>query len=40
MSLFDYADVPHDDITWPERVFNPAYERAVLLHDLYVPSNY
>ena len=35
-----YETVPHDDITLPERVFNPQYERAVLPPELYVPEKY
>jgi polyphosphate kinase len=35
-----YEDVPHDDISLPERVFNPEYERKVLPPELYVPSKY
>ena len=40
LSLIPYAEVPHDEITLPERVFNPDYERAVLPSELYVPSKY
>lgn len=35
-----YAEVPHDEVSLPERVFNPDYEREVLPHDLYVPQRY
>jgi len=35
-----YETVPHDEITLPERVFNPEYERAVLAPELYVPQKY
>ena len=35
-----YTDVPHEQVTLPERVFNPNYERAVLPDDLYVPEIY
>lgn len=35
-----YEEVPHDEITLPERVFNPEYERAVLPPELYVPQKY
>jgi len=31
--------VPHEEITLPDRVFNPDYERNVLPPELYVPSN-
>lgn len=40
LGQFPYTDVPHDDITLPERVFNPSYERKVLPPELYVPSKY
>jgi hypothetical protein len=32
--------VPHEDVTLPDRVFNPEYERAVLPPELYVPGKY
>ena len=35
-----YQEVPQEEITLPERVFNPDYERAVLPPELYVPSYY
>ena len=35
-----YEDVPYEQITLPERVFNPKYERKVLPKKLYVPSIY
>ena len=35
-----YEEVPHDEITLPDRVFNPEYERSVLPSELYVPSKY
>ncbi|TIN50407.1 MAG: polyphosphate kinase 2, partial [Mesorhizobium sp.] len=35
-----YEEVPHEEITLPERVFNPEYERQVLPRDLYVPEKY
>jgi polyphosphate kinase 2 (PPK2 family) len=35
-----YAEVPHEEITLPERMFNPDYERRVLPDELYVPSRY
>ncbi|HKU98953.1 MAG TPA: polyphosphate kinase 2 [Vineibacter sp.] len=35
-----YTDVPHDDITLPDRVFNPNYDRQVLPAELYVPQKY
>ncbi len=40
LGLIPYEPVPHEEITLPERVFNPAYERAVLPPELYVPSKY
>jgi polyphosphate kinase len=35
-----YKDVPHEQITLPDRVFNPDYERKVLPDELYVPEVY
>ncbi|HEU0216675.1 MAG TPA: polyphosphate kinase 2 [Stellaceae bacterium] len=40
LSQIPYEDVPHEDITLPQRVFNPDYERKVLPHELYVPEKY
>ena len=40
LSLIPYEPVPHDEVTLPDRVFNPDYERAVLPPELYVPSKY
>ncbi len=40
LSLFPYEEVPGEDVTLPERVFNPDYERAVLPRELYVPQKY
>ncbi|MFO1104557.1 MAG: polyphosphate kinase 2 [Amaricoccus sp.] len=40
LSLVPYEDVPHDDISLPDRVFNPEYERKVLPPELYVPQKY
>ncbi len=40
LSLMPYREVPHEDISLPDRVFNPAYERAVLPPELYVPAKY
>ena len=40
LSQVPYAEIPHDPVTLPERVFNPNYERAVLPRDLYVPQKY
>jgi polyphosphate kinase 2 len=35
-----YEDVPQEEITLPNRVFNPEYERQVLPRELYVPEKY
>jgi len=35
-----YDDVPQEDITLPDRVFNPDYERRVLPDELYVPERF
>jgi polyphosphate kinase 2 len=35
-----YEPVPHKEITLPERVFNPNYERKTLPTELYVPQKY
>ncbi|MET0064750.1 MAG: polyphosphate kinase 2 [Candidatus Thiodiazotropha sp.] len=35
-----YKDVPNDNISLPERVFNENYERRVLPTELYVPKRY
>jgi len=40
LGLIPYEPVPHEEITLPDRVFNPDYERAVLPPELYVPSKY
>lgn len=40
LSLFDYHEIPHEDIHLPERVYNKDYERAVLPPELYVPKKY
>lgn len=40
LSLIPYDDVPHDHVSLPDRVFNPAYERKVLPEHLYVPQKY
>ncbi|MTH64795.1 polyphosphate kinase 2 [Paracoccus shanxieyensis] len=40
LSLIPYEPVPHDEITLPDRVFNPDYERDILPPDLYVPQKY
>ena len=35
-----YEEVPQEEVTLPDRVFNPEYERAVLPSELYVPKKY
>jgi polyphosphate kinase len=40
LSVIPYADVPHEEITLPERVFDPNYERRTLPPELYVPERY
>jgi polyphosphate kinase len=40
LSKVPYEDVPHEQITLPDRVFDPNYERRVLPPELYVPSKY
>jgi polyphosphate kinase 2 len=35
-----YEPVPHEQITLPDRIFNPNYERATLPRELYVPEKY
>lgn len=40
LSLIPYGDVEHEDVSLPDRVFNPDYERDVLSRDLYVPQRY
>jgi len=40
LSLVPYAEVPHPQLSLPERVFNPEYERHVLSPELYVPQKY
>ena len=40
LSLMPYTEIPHEDITLPNRVFNPDYEREVLPRALYVPQKY
>jgi polyphosphate kinase 2 len=40
LSLLPYEPVPHEEVTLPERVFNPDYERAVLPPELYVPQRF
>ena len=40
LTQLPYEEVPHEEITLPERVFNPEYERQVLPRELYVPEKY
>ncbi|MBD3786471.1 MAG: polyphosphate kinase 2 [Sphingomonadales bacterium] len=40
LSLIPYEDVPHEQVSLPDRVFNPDYERAVLPPELYVPQKH
>ncbi|MEM7670335.1 MAG: polyphosphate kinase 2 [Pseudomonadota bacterium] len=35
-----YGPVPHEEISLPDRVFNPEYERTVLPSELYVPKKF
>jgi len=35
-----YGEVPQEEITLPNRMFNPDYERKVLPDELYVPEVY
>ncbi len=37
LSQIPYADVPHEEVALPERVFNPNYERHALAPELFVP---
>lgn len=40
LSVIPYGEVEHEEVTLPDRVFNPDYERDVLSRDLYVPQKY
>ena len=40
LGLMPYTEVPSEEVTLPERVFNPDYERETLPRDLYVPEKY
>ena len=40
LSMIPYTDVPHVEVSLPDRVFNPDYEREVLPRELYVPQKY
>ena len=40
LSRIPYEDVPHEDVTLPERAFNPDYKRSEIPRELYVPKKY
>jgi polyphosphate kinase 2 len=40
LDQFDYTEIHHDDVTLPDRVFNPNYERQTLPRELYVKEIY
>lgn len=40
LTQIPYEEVPQEQPTLPERVFNPQYERATLPAELYVPEKY
>jgi polyphosphate kinase 2 len=40
LSMIAYEDVPHQEVTLPQRVYNPDYERETLPAELYVPECY
>ena len=40
LTQIPYEPVPHEEVTLPERVYNPEYERRVLPDELYVPRKY
>ncbi len=40
LSKIPYEAVPHDEVTLPERAFNPDYDRSEMPLDLYVPKKY
>ena len=40
LGLIPYSDVDHEQITLPDRVFNPDYERDAVPRELYVPQKY
>jgi polyphosphate kinase len=40
LTQFPYEEVPHEEITLPDRVFDPNYERKTLPDELYVPEKY
>jgi polyphosphate kinase 2 len=40
LGQFPYHEIPHEQITLPDRVFNPNYERQTLPEELYVKQVY
>ena len=40
LGLIPYTEVEHAEITLPDRIFNPDYERDILPRELYVPERY
>lgn len=40
LSRIPYEDVPHEDVSLPDRAFNPDYERSEMPRELYVPQKY
>jgi polyphosphate kinase 2 len=40
LSQIPYEEVPHEEVSLPQRVFNPNYERHVLPPELFVPQKY
>jgi polyphosphate kinase 2 len=40
LTRISYSDVPHEEITLPERVFHTEYERKPLPAEIYVPKVY
>ena len=40
LTRIPYEPVPQQEITLPDRVFDPEYERETLPPELYVPAKY
>ena len=40
LSLIPYGPVPQEEVSLPDRVFNPDYERSAMPAELYVPQKY
>ena len=40
LSRIPFTKVPQEELTLPERVFDPEYERRTLPLELYIPSVY